>query len=134
MVGGFTLMELIASILLLSIALPPLVVAMRDGVVRQAAVNQRAVARWLAHARLEEVIADRHSASRGYGAVVTGFYAAEAPVSGWPGFNRTVTITETGPNLSTAGTGYKVVTVTVTWRDTIRGASNLQIQTVLTDY
>lgn len=134
--AAFTLIELVAAVMLMSIAFPPLAIAMRDGVVRQAGMNQRIVARWLAHERLEQVIADRHSASgaKGYPNILTANYAAESPVSGWPAFNRSVAVSETTQNLATAGTGYKVVTVTVTWKDAQRGASSLQLQTVLTDY
>lgn len=134
--AAFTLVELVASIMLISIAFPPLAIAMRDGVIRQAGMNQRIIARWLAHARIEQIIADRHSTNpnRGYANILTANYAAESPVSGFPAFSRSVSITETTQNLSTAGTGYKVVTVTVTWADAQRGSTSLQLQTVLTDY
>jgi hypothetical protein len=109
---------------------------MRDGVVRQAGINQRIVARWLAHARIEEVIADRHSlvSTKGYASITTGNYTVESAVAGFPGFGRSVNVVETNHTLVAAGTGYKRVTVTVTWKDAQRGNSSFQLQTIITDY
>ncbi len=133
---GFTLVELIATLVLTSLAMPTLMVAVRDATVRQAAVNQRTVARWLAHDRLEQVIADRHSVqgSRGYANVLTASYAAESPVGGFAGFSRSVSVLERNQTLTAAGTGYKVVTVTVMWTDVRSGSASLALQTVITDY
>jgi hypothetical protein len=133
---AFTLVELLGAVLLLGVALPPLMIAIRDGTVRQAAQNQRVVARWLAQGKLEEIIADRHSTAvgRGYANVLTATYTAENPVSGFSGFSRSVTVAERNHTLSAAGTGYKLVTVTVSWMDVTRGSSSLSLQTVVTDY
>lgn len=133
---AFTLVELLAALVLLSVAMPPLMISLRDATVRQAAVNQRTVARWLAHARIEEVIADRHSTAsgRGYANVLTATYPAESPVAGFAGFARSVSVVERNQTLTAAGTGYKVVTVTVTWTDVRSGSASLALQTVVTDY
>ena len=50
--------------------------------------------------------------------VVAANYAAESSVAGFPGFPRSVAITETGASLSGSGTGYKAVVVTVAARET----------------
>jgi hypothetical protein len=126
----------LAALVLTSVALPPLLVAVRDATVRQAAVNQRTVARWLAHARIEEAIADRHSAhpARGYGPIVTSKFLVEPEVAGFPGFARRVDVVDRDHTLLAAGTGYKIVTVTVSWTDARSGPASLALQTVLTDY
>jgi type II secretory pathway pseudopilin PulG len=132
--AAFTLMELVASMLLLSIAFPPLAVSMRDAVVRQGANNQRLIARWLAHARMEEVLADRHSSTRGWPSLTTGNYIGGAPWSQFPGFTQTVTVTDHDATLSAAGTTHKIITVTIRWRDATRGITSIQYQTVVTNY
>nr|AQQ75240.1 hypothetical protein [uncultured bacterium] len=91
-------------------------------------------ARWLATEKLEDIIADRHSTTRGYGYLVSGNYPIENPVGGAPGFTRSVSINETRANLTSPGTGYKRVTVTVSWTDATSTNRSLSIATVLTDY
>jgi type II secretory pathway pseudopilin PulG len=130
---SFTLVELVAVMVVVSIAFMPLGFAVGDAVGRQAGTNQRIVARWLTQGRIEEILADRHSATRGYSAVVTGSYTTGG-VSGFPGFTRAVTISEFNHTLSAAGTGYKVVSVTTSWTEPVRGATSFQLQTVITDY
>lgn len=90
-------------------------------------------ARWLAVEKLEDVIADRHSATRGYSYLISGNYAVEWTVTGFPAFGRSVAFVQTAADLSTPGAGYKRCTVTVTWTD--QGAArSLAVATVLTDY
>lgn len=107
---------------------------MRDATVRRASVQQQIVARWLVCEKLEDIIADRHSATRGWSYIASGNYPAEATVNGFTPFARTTTIAETGADLATAGTGYRTVTVTVTYRDARDGTKTVAIATVLTDY
>lgn len=132
---GLTLIEAIAAIVILSVAIPAMLWALRDAARRRVdpvLVNR---ARWLAGERLEDIIADRHSPSRGYAYVVNANYAAENPVSGFNGMQRTVSIVETGsPPSFGAGTGYKTVTISVTFTDGMAVSRTLSLATVITDY
>lgn len=132
--GGFTLIEAISSIVILTIALPPMLWAIRDSHVRRVNPMMSSKARWLAAEKLEDIIADRHSTTRGYSYLVAGNYPAENPVSGFIGFTRSVAFAETGADLVTAGTGYKRATVTVSWTDATATARSLSLSTVVTDY
>lgn len=101
---GITLIEAIAAIVVASIALPSMLWAMQGAhVTRGSAYGTRA--RWLAAEKLEDIIADRHSVSRGYSYIVAGNYPFEGNVAGFENFSRTVTITETGVSLSGEGFG-----------------------------
>ncbi len=91
-------------------------------------------ARWLATEKLEDVIADRHSTTRGYDYLISGNYPPEAAVSGFPQFSRSVTLTETEADLVSAGTGYLTVEVAVGWTDTQGVGRTLEVSTVLTEY
>ncbi len=131
---GFTLIEAIAATVLLAVAVPPMISAVTaSAIARQDPVNISR-ARWLAAERLEDVIADRHSSSRGYAYVTNANYGAESSVSGFTNFSRSVSIVETGASLSGAGTGYKRVTVTVGWMSPRFGTQTLALSTVVTDY
>ncbi len=131
---GFTLIEAIIAIVILSTAIPAMFWAIRDAHTRRANPVLAAKARWLAAEKLEDVIADRHSSTRGWSYVASGNYAAEPAVSGFAGFSRATSIAEKAANLTSAGTGYKVVTVTVSYTDLGGQSRSVQIATVLTEY
>lgn len=131
---GLTLVETIAAIVVLSIAVPSIMFSIREAVDQQVDPVLISRARWLAAEKIEDVIADRHSTSRGYVWIVNSNYPAEAQVSGFEQFSRSVSVSETAADLSTAGSGYKTVTVTVGWTDTNGEARSLQLATVLTEY
>jgi prepilin-type N-terminal cleavage/methylation domain-containing protein len=131
---AFTLIETIAAIVILAVALPPLLWAVRESHVQRVTPVQISTARWLAAEQLEDIIADRHSSTRGYSFVVPGNYPAEPSVAGFPAFGRSVAITETGPDLLTAGQGFKLVTVQVTWADARSAARILALSTVVTNH
>jgi prepilin-type N-terminal cleavage/methylation domain-containing protein len=130
---GFTLIEAIAAIVILSISVPAMLWSVRHAHIQRVNPTMASTARWLAMEKLEDVIADAHSSTRGYGYVVNANYAAENPVSGFVAFTRAVSVVETGPDLVSAGTGYKKVTVTVSWTDATATARSLNIATVVTD-
>lgn len=130
---GFTLIEAIAALVVLSIAMPAVLWGIRDSVRRRADPVLLSRARWLASSKLEDVIADRHSSSRGYSYLVAGNYAAETPVSGFSQFNRSVAFTVTGANFA-VGTGWTTATVTVSWTDGQGASRSLAMSTVVTDY
>ena len=127
-------MEVVATLVILGVGLPALLAAARDATVRRASVQQQIVARWLACEKLEDVIADRHSSTRGWSYITSANYPVEDTVNGFTAFARTTTIGETGPDLATAGAGYRTVTVTVTYRDARDGSKSITLATVLTDY
>lgn len=131
---GFTLVETIAAIVILAVAIPPMLWSIRAA--HQQRVNPVLLsrARWLAAEKLEDVIADRHSTTRGYAWLSPSNYPAESPVSGFTGFDRSVSLVETTADLVTPGSGYMTVTVTVDWTDGAGDAQSLSISTVLTDY
>jgi Tfp pilus assembly protein PilV len=131
--AGLTLIEGIVTMVVMSIAIPPLVMAIASAASRRASQTLATRARWLASERLESVMADRHSTTRGYAFLTPANYPAEASISGFPGFSRTTSIVTTGPNF-VADTGYRTVSVSVSYQDPIGGARTLILATVLTDY
>jgi Tfp pilus assembly protein PilV len=130
---AFTLLEAISALVILSISVPAMLWAIRDSVRRRADPVLLSRARWLASEKLEDIIADAHSPARGYSYLAAGNYGAESPVSGFTGMNRSVAIAETAPKF-VAGTGWKTVTVTVTYTDGQGVSRSLQLSTVLTSY
>lgn len=131
---GFTLIEAIAAVVILALAVPPMLWSLGEAQVQRANATLASQARWLATEKIEDIIADRHSATRDYGYVVNANYAAEATVSGFTAFSRSVSIVERAADLVSAGTGYKVVTVTVSWGDARSVSRSLTLSTVVTDY
>lgn len=131
---GFTLIETIIAVVVLSIAVPSMLWSIQAAHKQRIDPMRTSKARWLAQEKLEDIIADRHSTTRGYSYVITGNYPAETPVSGYAAFNRSVTVSETAADLVSAGTGYKKATVTVTWNDSKGQSRSLALATVVTDY
>lgn len=130
---GATLMETVAAIVLLAVAIPPLMWTLSDAQHRQIDVVFTSRARWLVMEKLEEVLADRHSDTRGWTHLVNSNYPSEAAVSGFDMYERSVSITETGPDLQSAGSGYKTITVDVQWEDSNGTTRSLAISTVVTE-
>ncbi len=131
---GFSLIETIVAIVIMSIAIPAMLWTVREAHIDRVNPTLASTARWLAIEKLEDVIADRHSTTRGYTYLIPGNYAAENPVAGFAGFSRTVSLNETLADLVTAGAGYMNVTVQLSWTDGEAQAQTLDISTVLTDY
>jgi prepilin-type N-terminal cleavage/methylation domain-containing protein len=131
---ALTLLEVVATLVILGIAAPALLMAVRDATVRRASVQQQTVARWLICEKLEDITADRHSATRGWNYIAVGNYPDEATVNGFTAYSRTTAITETDFDLVTPGTGYRTVTVTVIYNDARDGARSISISTVFADY
>lgn len=131
---GFTLIEAVVAVVVLAVAIPPMLWAIREA--HQQRVNPVLLsrARWLATERLEDIIADRHSTTRGYAYLLPANYPPESPVAGFDGFTRSVTLAETDADLVTAGSGYMNVTVDVSWTDGAGAARTLEVSTVLTEY
>ncbi|MCW5766242.1 MAG: hypothetical protein KIT68_09740 [Phycisphaeraceae bacterium] len=131
---GLSLVEAAAALVVLAVAAPASLIAISDASVRRSAGVLAARARCLAVEKLEDVIADRHSATRGWSYIVGANYAPESPVDGFAGFSRTVAVQETGASLTGGGAGFKTVTVTVRWTDPRSGDQRTVLSTILTDY
>lgn len=131
---AFSLIETIVAIVIMSIAVPSMLWTLREAHIDRVNPTLASTARWLAVEKLEDVIADRHSTTRGYVYLIPGNYPAENPVAGYAAFSRTVSFNETLADLVTAGTGYMNVTVQISWTDGEALAQSLDIVTVLTDY
>ena len=131
---AFSLIETIVAIVIMSIAVPGMLWTVREAHIDRVNPTLASTARWLAIEKLEDVIADRHSTTRGYTYLIPGNYPAENPVAGYAAFSRTVSLNETLADLVTAGAGYMNVTVQLSWTDGEAQAQTLDISTVLTDY
>ncbi len=131
---GFSLVEAIVALLIVGVAIPPMLWAMSAAQARRADAALAATAGWLATEKLEDIIADRHSTTRGYNYIASTNYGAEVGVTGFLRFSRSVGIAETGADLSSAGTGYKTVTVSVGYSDSRNQTRSLQLKTVVTSY
>lgn len=132
--SGFTLIEALAAIVILSVAVPPALWALKESALNRAAPVQASRAAWLAAEKLEDIIADRHSASRGFTYLTGANYPAEGSVTGFAAYTRSVAFAQTGADLVSAGTGYITATVTVSWVDRLGVTRSLEVSTVLTDY
>jgi prepilin-type N-terminal cleavage/methylation domain-containing protein len=110
---GFTLIELVAIIVLLSIA-GTAILGMFGQVGRSLTTNQDTqTGAQLVQEKAEQILADRRNAARGYAWIVAANYPAETPISGFAAFDRSVTISDitTSPPcpVTTAGTCRQVV-------------------------
>lgn len=137
---GFTVVETVAAVIILAVAIPPMLWAVAESHHQRINPILFSKATWLATEKIEDIIADRHSVSgnRGYDFLydANAEYDDEATgdITGYPQFSRQITIAETKADLSSAGGGYKTVTVTVGWTDADGDARTLSVITVITEY
>jgi len=131
---AFTLIEAIIAIVILSVAVPSMVFAVRQSHDKRVSPVLASRARWLATSLLEDIIADRHGSSRGYAYLKASNYPAQADPDGYVGFNRSVAFTETGADLTSPGVGYMRADVTVSWTDAAGAVRSLTLSSILTDY
>jgi len=131
---AFSLIECIAAIVVLGIGIPPMLWSIRNAHVQRVNPVMASRARWLATEKLEDIIADRHSTTRGYDYLIASNYPAEASITGFPGFTRAVAFNETTADLATAGSGFMNVTVSVSWTDATSTSRTLSLSTVVTEY
>ncbi len=130
--NGITLVDVVAALVILSVALPPLVSSFAESAMQTIGPAKMNVAALLAIERMEEIVARRNQAN-GYAQVVAANFPAESPVTDYPGFDRSVTVTEVAADLSTPqpGSGLKHVTVWVQWES---GAREVQTDRLFADY
>jgi hypothetical protein len=131
---GFTLTEAVASIVVLSVAIPSMLLGVREAQYHRTNRVLASRAHWLAVEKLEDVIADRHSNTRGYTYLASANYPVESTITGYPGFSRAVAFAETTADLLTPGSGYMRVTVTVSYADAGGATRSLPLATELTNY
>ena len=132
---GFTLIETIAAVVILTIAIPPMLWSVREAHIQRVNPMLASKARWVATEKLEDIIADRHSTTRGWAYLEDpANYPAEPTITGYPGFSRTVTRTQTEADLTTAGDGYMTIEVQVQWTDATGIVRTLSVSTVVTEY
>ncbi len=118
---------------ILSIAMPPLMVAFSNASQSTIFPSNATVASFLAIERMEEIIARRYRGTDGYSAVTTANFPVESPVSGYSMFERTVTEDFVTSSLAASGSdqGYKKVTVTVRWNS---GAQRIVLERVFANF
>jgi type II secretory pathway pseudopilin PulG len=131
---AFTLPEAITGVVILSIAIPSMLWGVRQAHIHRANRILLSRAHWLAVEQLEDVLADRAGSTRGYSYIIPGNYPPEPAVAGFPAFARSVMIAETGASLAGAGTGYKRITVIVSFTDAGGTPRSLSLQSAVTDY
>ena len=132
-IRAMTIIEVVTAIVILSVGLPPLVKAFADSSMQSHLPVNSTIASFLATERMEQIVARRYRNDTGYTALTTVNFPAESPVTGFPRFNRTVTISEVTSSLAASGSpvGYRKVRVTVTWQP---NNASMSIERVFTDF
>ncbi len=131
--NGFTLIEIIMVIIVLGIASYGVLTIFINALRGSAYPLQGVQAVELAKEKLEIIMADKYASPTGYSDLITANYPNEAPVAGFPEFNRSAAFAEVdGNDLTTAspGSGFMKITVTVSWGV----ADSVSLETVATDY
>jgi len=133
---GFTLIESVTAVVIIATAMPPMMWALRQAQKQRVNTVLASRARWLTCEKLEDVIADRHSTTRGYVYLVSTNYPAEAAVTGYTQFGRTVTLLETAHDLTTAtaGGGFMKITVSTTYSDASGVSRTVALTSYVTNY
>ena len=113
---GFSLVEVIAVIVLLGVGVVAILSMFSSGTRTIGANVDSQIATQLAQQRAEQILADRRNPTRGYGYVIAGNYGPETPVTGFPNYNRAVAITTPFASAAcpAAPVNCKQVVVTVT--------------------
>jgi Tfp pilus assembly protein PilV len=89
---GTSLFELVLVIVLIGVGIVPILATFREAAQRSPLSELQTRAAFLAAERMEEIIADRLSAARGYTWITAANYPVETSIAGFPGFTRTTTI------------------------------------------
>jgi len=120
---GFSLIELIIVIVIMGIASVGLMSVFSTGMKKSADPLLENQAQQLAQEKMDIIFGDRMNTARGFAYITSANYPAESPVTGFPGFSRTVTtccVTAADLNAISPCTappcasGYTHVTVAVT--------------------
>ncbi len=123
---GFTLIQIVITIVVLGIAVPPLIDLLSSNLIHSGKSEAMTQAVVYGRDKMDEIIADKKSPARGYNWVVTpGQYASEVPATG---FTRVVIIDTTAKVHN--GVRYALVRVRINHND----MSELELRTWLIDY
>lgn len=106
---GYSIIEVITVILFIGMALPSLVLFFSHAVVASAEEEIQSKALMLCEQKMEEILADKMSPSRGYSWITTPNRYASETISG--GFTRTVAVVTTGKIYNSVS--YAEITITV---------------------
>lgn len=130
---AMTIIEVVTAVVILSVGLPPLVKSFADSSMASHLPVNATIASFLATERMEQIVARRYRNDSGYAALTTVNFPTESPVTGFPRFTRTVTISEVTSALAASGSavGYRKVRVTVTWQP---DNSSMSIERVFADF
>jgi len=128
-----TIIEVVVAIVILSVALPSLMMAFAEASVQSIGPYRQSIGSFLAIERMEEIVARRYRGTDGYDAITTGNFGSESSLSGFPGYARDVAVAFVDGNLNIVGSdqGYKRVTVTVSWDN---GAGNIDVEHIFADF
>lgn len=114
---GYTLIELIVVLIILSLGLTTLLLALRQATFNNTSSQFLTVAQGLAQGKMEQIISDRKNQATGFSYIVNSNYPSEATVSGFKTYTRSVSIfyvNLAALDTQVAGpTDYKRVAVTV---------------------
>lgn len=121
------------AIVILSIALPPLLGAFTESSMQTIYPSNAAIASFLATGRMEEIVARRYRSSDGYAALIAANFPPETPVAGFPGLDRSVTVSFVDADLNAVGgeQGYRKVRVSVTWDG---GSNEISVERIFADF
>jgi len=136
--GGFSLIEIIITLVVLSIAAVGVLSVFTSGIKGSADPLLMNQGLQLAQEKMDIIMGDRMNSARGFGYIIPVNYGAENPVTGFANYNRGTTIICVNAGaLNTDNTqappcasGYTHVTVTVT--DAALGS--VSMDTVVTNY
>ena len=128
-----TIIEVVVAIVILSVALPSLMMAFADASVQSIGPYRRSIGSYLAIERMEEIIARRYRGTDGYDAITTGNFGSEASINGFSGYARDVAINFVDGDLNSVGSdeGFKRVTVSVSWDG---GAGDIDVEHIFADF
>jgi prepilin-type N-terminal cleavage/methylation domain-containing protein len=90
--GGFTLIETIITLIVLSIAAVGVLSVFTTGIKGSANPLLVDQATQLAQEKMDMILGDRLNTAFGFAHIIPANYAAETPVAGFAGFNRSVAI------------------------------------------
>ena len=135
--AGFTLIETIITLVVLSIAAVGVLTVFTVGISGSADPLILSQATSLAQERVDTIMGDRLNPARGFNYILPGNYPAENPVTGFAAFNRSTNIfcvtaidLNTNTGAPPCASGYAHVTVTVTHAVT----GSVSLITVVTNY
>ncbi len=87
---GFSLIEIVLVMVILSIGLTTLILVLRYSVIQSANTHFYTIANWLCQEKIEEILSDRRD--NGFGYIDERNYRDEEPISGFPTYSRTTEI------------------------------------------